>query len=163
MLDVQAIEDLQSLVRDVPIADDLVKDVVRLVLADLEDLADIGVIERGSRHRLLAEAFPRVLVGGHLGRQQLDGHLTVEARIARTVHHTHAALTNGTQDLVRTKASSGDKGHGVSNDSTLNKTFRVSRWAVSRAGAGTSNQKPVTRNQPRLLSLSCLIAMATCA
>lgn len=76
------------------------------MLADFEDFADIGVIERGDSHRLKAEPLPCLWVGSHARQQQLNGDLTIEPRVARTVHDAHAALANGTEDLVRTKASS---------------------------------------------------------
>ena len=49
------------------------------------------MVERGDGHRLAAEAFARVRVGGHRGGQQLDRDLTIEPGIAGAVHLAHPA------------------------------------------------------------------------
>jgi hypothetical protein len=40
------------------------------------------MIERGYGHRLAAQALTRARIGGHFRWQQLDGHLTIEPRVA---------------------------------------------------------------------------------
>jgi hypothetical protein len=64
------------------------------------------MIQRGSRHRLKAQPFSRVLVSASGSRQQLDSDYTIEPWIARTLNFAHAALANRIEDFVRTKASS---------------------------------------------------------
>ena len=76
------------------------------MLADLEDFANVGMIESGRRHRFEAETLPRIWIGSQARRQDLDGDLTIEARVARAVHHAHAALADRAENFVGTKASS---------------------------------------------------------
>jgi hypothetical protein len=77
------------------------------LLANFEDLANIGMIERGGRHRLTAETFLCLSVSCQGGRQQLNGDLTIEPWVSRLEHHSHTALPDWGKDLVGTKASSG--------------------------------------------------------
>jgi hypothetical protein len=59
------------------------------VLANLEDLADVGVIDRRDRHRFATKALARLRVRGRLLRQQLDRDLALEARVQGTIHDAH--------------------------------------------------------------------------
>ena len=76
------------------------------VLANLEDLADVGVIDRRDRHRLATEALARLRVRGRLLRQQLDRDLAPEARVESTIDDAHSSSAERRQDLVRSKSSS---------------------------------------------------------
>jgi hypothetical protein len=78
---------------------------------NFEDLANIRVVKRGGGHRLVAEAFPRLLVGGRVGGQDLDGDLTIKPWVEGTVYNTHAAFTNTGEDFIRAEASAGRYGH----------------------------------------------------
>ena len=60
------------------------------VLAKLEEFADIRVVERRDGHRLAAQAFARVAVGGQRGRQKLDSDETLEPRVSGAVHLAHS-------------------------------------------------------------------------
>ena len=71
-----------------------------VVLAYLEDLADVGVIDRSHRHRFAAQALARGRVGGRLRRQQLDRYLTIERGVVGAVHLAHAARADRREDLV---------------------------------------------------------------
>jgi hypothetical protein len=75
------------------------------VLANLEDLADVGVIDRRNRHRLATEALPRLRVSGRRLRQQLDRDLALEARVQSAIDHAHSSRTERRQDLVRSESS----------------------------------------------------------
>jgi hypothetical protein len=46
-----------------------------------------------------------------MGREDFDGHGTVEARIARTVHLAHATRSERRLDFVWTKFDTGSEGH----------------------------------------------------
>jgi hypothetical protein len=74
------------------------------VLADFKDLADVGMIERGHRHRLAPQALARTRVGRRLGRQQLDGDATIETRIVGEIDFAHGSRAHGGQNLVGTEA-----------------------------------------------------------
>jgi len=69
------------------------------------------VVERGNGHRLASETFARARVGGHLGRQKLDGDLTIKPGIQGAVHHAHAALAYAGKDLIRAEACAWRKRH----------------------------------------------------
>ena len=70
------------------------------VLANFEDLADVGMIDRGHGHRLAAQTLARVRVSRRLGRQQLDGDLTIEPRVVGAIDLAHASRPEGGQNLV---------------------------------------------------------------
>jgi hypothetical protein len=72
------------------------------------------VIECGDGHRLAAEAFARVRVRRHRGRQQLDRDLTIETGIAGAVDHAHSALADAAKDFVRADAGAWSEDHETS-------------------------------------------------
>ena len=70
-----------------------------LVLADLVDLTDVGVVDAGRRARLAPESPPRgVRFADRRHHLQRDGPL--EALVARRIHHTHAAFAELALDAV---------------------------------------------------------------
>ena len=73
-------------------------DAVRLL--DRVDGDDPGVVEGGEGLGLALEALEPLRVGGHLGRQDLEGHLAPELRVGRTVHLAHATGADGGGDAV---------------------------------------------------------------
>ena len=62
-----------------------------LVPPDLEDHADVRVVERRRRPRLAHEALDDVLVLRHLLRQELERHVAPQLQVLGLVHDTHAA------------------------------------------------------------------------
>jgi hypothetical protein len=76
------------------------------MLADFENLADIGVIDRGNGHRLATQTLARARIGGRLGRQQLDRDPTIQPRVSGKVDLTHASRTESGKNLVRPEARS---------------------------------------------------------
>jgi len=73
---------------------------VALVLGDLVDHADAGVIEGGGGARLPLESLERLGVVRQLVGQQLEGHATLEAHVLRLVDDAHAAAAEPAQDPV---------------------------------------------------------------
>ena len=59
-------------------------------VADLKNRDDVGVIERRSGARFLGETEQSFAVGQKAGRQNLQGHLPPEARIASPVDLSHS-------------------------------------------------------------------------
>lgn len=57
------------------------------------------MVQRGCRARLAFEAFPGSAAGDGL-RQDFDGDIPAQARIARSMHFTHAAGAQRRKDLV---------------------------------------------------------------
>ena len=70
-----------------------------LVLADLVDLADVGMADAGGRPRLAPEPLARALVARHR-RQHLHRHRTPEPFVVRRIHHAHAALAQLAGDRI---------------------------------------------------------------
>jgi hypothetical protein len=77
-----------------------------------------GVRERRKRPGLALDARATLRVGGHLIGQRPDRHLAPELRVARAIHHTHAARAERLQDLVGAETVAGLEGHWLVN-STL--------------------------------------------
>ena len=75
------------------------------VRTDIEETADVRVIERGDQSCLAFESLAEAL-GGHL-----DGHVAAQARIARAIHFTHSARADLGDDLVRTQFLAYGKRH----------------------------------------------------
>ena len=61
---------------------------------------DVGMRNRRDRPDLALEAGGRILVGGHVRQQHLDGDLAIEPGIAGAVHDAHAARANHLEDFV---------------------------------------------------------------
>ena len=61
---------------------------------------DVRMRNRRDRPDLALEAGDRVLAGGHVRQQHLDGDLAVEPRVAGAVNDTHAARADHIEDLV---------------------------------------------------------------
>ncbi len=72
--------------------------------ADVEHREDVGMVEGAGRARLVLEAAKLRLVGQAVPRQDLDGDLAAQPRIARPVHLSHAAGAEQFQDLVGSQA-----------------------------------------------------------
>jgi hypothetical protein len=81
-----------------------------LVLADVVDGADVGVVERRGGHRLALEALARGLVVEQLLRQELERHRAVEPRVLRPANDAHAAATEPLEDAV---VGDGPPDHGA--------------------------------------------------
>ena len=62
-----------------------------VLLADVVNGADVGMVERGSGLRLALEAGQRLRIAGDFVGQELQGHEAVQARVLGFVDHTHAA------------------------------------------------------------------------
>ena len=74
-------------------------------------LCDGRVIERGERAGLALGAHQAIGIRGEGFRQNLDGHVAPELRVARAVDLAHAAGAERTGDLVPAEASAGREGH----------------------------------------------------
>jgi hypothetical protein len=71
-----------------------------VVLAEIEDRHDIRVVQRAGRAGFRLEAGAALGILGDPGGQDLQGHVTGEARVAGAVHLTHAARAERRKDLV---------------------------------------------------------------
>jgi len=73
---------------------------VAIVLADLVDGADIGMIERGRGARFAAKAFEGLLVSRQLVWQEFKGNEAAQFRILGFIDNAHAAATKLLDDPV---------------------------------------------------------------
>jgi hypothetical protein len=71
-----------------------------MILADVEQRADVRVIQRRSDARLALKALERVAISGQLRRQQLERHLPPEPRVFGSVDDSHAAVAELFDDAV---------------------------------------------------------------
>jgi len=74
--------------------------VLTLTLVNLEDHADVGMIQRRRRLRLALEASESLCVFGNVVRQELQRHKAVEFHILRFVNNTHPASAEFLDDEV---------------------------------------------------------------
>ena len=75
-------------------------EVGRGVLAPVEHVDDVRVVEVGGRLGLAAEALDEVGVDGELGEQHLDRHLAIEQAVVAEEHVGHPAAPDALQQLV---------------------------------------------------------------
>ena len=80
------------------------------------------MIDRGDGHRLAAQTLARVRVSRQLARQQLDGDLTIEPRVAGAIDLAHASGPEGGHNLVAAESRAGREASDVANraDSSAN-------------------------------------------
>src|SRR2546428_7329780 len=74
--------------------------VLSLVLADLVDRANIGMIQGGSCPRFTLKSLQRLMIGRELIGQELESNVAAQAQVFGLVDHTHAAATQLLQDTV---------------------------------------------------------------
>ena len=70
------------------------------------NLRDVRMIERGQRLRFAREAGESIMIGGERVRQDLQGDVAIELRVASAIHLAHATGANGRDDLVRAESGS---------------------------------------------------------
>ena len=70
------------------------------MLAPVEDVDDVRMVEVGGRLRLAAEALDEVGVDGELGEEHLDRHLAVEQAVVAQEDVGHAAAADALEQLV---------------------------------------------------------------
>ena len=83
-----------------------------IVLADVVERADVGVVQAGDGLRFPREARAAIRIGAQFCGQDLDGDCAVETGVAFLVDLAHAAGADSRLDLVGSEASPGDEAHG---------------------------------------------------
>ena len=94
---------------------------IAVLLPDVEDGADVRVVECGSRARLAQKALPHA---GHaeLIVQQLDGHLTMETGVPGTEDGAHATAAKAAEDLVGPEPPACLRNHALSSPSLVQRS-----------------------------------------
>src|SRR5579871_2563935 len=85
-----------------------------LVLAYVIDGKQIGMVQRTQDTGFAFKALQALGVTGERPWQYLDCHRTVETGVAGAIHFTHAARTNGSDNLIGPKPVTGSQLHEVS-------------------------------------------------
>ena len=71
-----------------------------IVLADLVDRADVGVVQRRSGTGLAAETFERVRIAGNVSRKEFQGDKSAQADVFGLVDYAHASAAEFLDDAV---------------------------------------------------------------
>lgn len=85
-----------------------------ILLAEIEQFEDMGVIERRNRLRLALEPSEKVGIVGKLGIDDLDRHVTIDSRLPRLVDRCHPSLAQQVADLVLPKSTPCEYRHVIS-------------------------------------------------
>jgi len=72
-------------------------------MANVIEHTDMRVIQTGNRFGFALEALLENWIMGKLRRQNLDGHSSIESRVASAKHFAHAPGAERGDDLIRTK------------------------------------------------------------
>ena len=118
----------------------------RALAADVEQRADVRVVEAGDGLRLALEAGPDLLVGRQVLRQHLDRDLAAKAGVLRAVHLAHAAGAKRREDLVGAQLRSVLEHFGCLSYRRF--ASERMRPAVSRARAAGRVRGGVTTRRP---------------
>ena len=76
-------------------------------MADVEQRADVRMIERRDGARLAVEAVAQLRVGGERRGEDLDRDGAIEPRIAGAIHLAHPTLADECDDFVGAEAHAG--------------------------------------------------------
>ncbi len=68
-------------------------------------MRDVGMIQCRQRLRFALEPGDAFRIGRDRLGEDFDGNVPIELRVARAIHLTHPAHTDGSENLVETKAS----------------------------------------------------------
>ena len=71
-----------------------------VLLANVVDGANVGMVQRRSRLRFTPKAFQRLSVVGHIFGQKLEGYEAVQPGILGLIHHTHATAAELVDDVI---------------------------------------------------------------
>jgi len=71
-----------------------------ILLADVMNRANVGMVQRRSSLRLALKAGQRLRVSGDFIGQELEGNKSVQPRVLGLVHHAHSATAELLDDAV---------------------------------------------------------------
>ena len=109
----------------------LLDDVGRaVVLADVVNGGDVGMVEDAGRARLLLEALQALRIAREGAGQDLDRDVAAEARIARAEDLSHPSRADGGEDLVGPETGAGLDSH------ELARFYRASSGVPASSGPG---------------------------
>ena len=89
------------------------------VLSNVIQNTDVRMRELGNGASLALETFAEFRIAGKMVRQDFDGDIAVQSRIAGAVNFAHPAGSSGRDDLVRAQACACSERHGNPNGGRL--------------------------------------------
>lgn len=89
-----------------------------IVLPDVVNRNNIGVVESGRGLRLQLEAMETSSIARPLVRQNFDGHVAFERSVARTIDFAHAARSQGRDDLIAMQPRAREQPHRCAHVTT---------------------------------------------
>ena len=92
--------------------------------ADLVDVGDVRMIERGSSCRLLIEAAHSILIRSKFSGKNLQRDFAVQPRVFRQIYLTHPVSAEQRADFVAAQFCSSSKGH-LASRSVITSKLRV--------------------------------------
>src|SRR5271154_2455550 len=116
-----------------------------VLLANLVDRADVGMIQRGGRARLSPEAFQSLRNLCHAVREKLQRHEPAKRRILRLIDNTHTSAAEPLDDSVVRDSLANHRAHDANVASrtltglkcaaaVIEEIVDMSEWSVSRTG-----------------------------
>ena len=131
-------------------------------LSDLVNDRDPRVAERGEQTRFALEARQPVAGVGDLLGQDLDRHLTPEARIQRPVHFAHAPASERALDLVRPELLPDLEAHRVRSVEYKELPLRAG-WFWPRIEAASGGPTPMPARRSTLAVAFVIASIAAAA
>ena len=90
-----------------------------MVVADVEDRENVGMIQRRSRSSFLRKSLQAIVIAGERSGKDLDGNGAVEAGVVGAIDLAHSACADRRLNFVRAKMTSSGEGHIGMSDSNL--------------------------------------------
>ena len=72
----------------------------RSLLDDIEERADVGMVNLRDEARFAFEAREAVRIVGECCGKNFDGDIPAKTRVARAIHFAHGAVTEQTDNLI---------------------------------------------------------------
>ena len=92
--------------------------------ADLVDVGDVRMIERGSSSRLLIEAAHSIFISSEISGKNLQRDFAVQPRVFRQIYLTHPARAEQRADFIAAQFCSTSKSH-LASGSVITSKLRV--------------------------------------
>jgi len=87
----------------------------QIIWADIVNLADVGMIQRGDRFGFALEPFPELCAGN------FDRDCPIQTRVFGTIRFSHRTRADGRKDLVRAEFAPAESGMGATELSRFTK------------------------------------------
>ena len=103
---------------------------IPLVASDVVERADVRMVQRRRWPALRARTCPGVRLPRQVIGQDLDGHRSIEPRVAGPIDLAHPTGADERDDLVVAQAGAGSQGHGGFRVIATGTRLRVARVSL---------------------------------